>query len=513
MASSPTSPYVTLPLNQQGLLVRTEAVPPSVFSKLDLDSTDATCVEIAAGNELYSLVTQYLVEAGHASSYTLDIGSARARNCCDSDDDCDEDPVRKASKDLGLGVFSFQPKPGERKVHALHQTLGEVVGTNCGPALMKSLVLIAGGTGAIDLITAFCDTLIAKADETSTSSFSIFRWHVQYSYWRKAEVVKARSMDSVVLPQELKSKLVEDMAEFVSPSTREWYLEHGVPYKRSYLLHGSPGAGKTSCIAALAGKFKRNVCYFSSLSHPEMTDDNLKAAVQRVPAKSILVLEDVDALFSADDGRKKSAGDRSALTFSGVLNALDGVGGSTGQIFILTTNHRERLDPALIRCGRVDMHIEFKDACAEQMRDLFAQFYKHAPPELAEQFKDSLLELLGDKTVSMAALQHYFTMMRRQPAEVAAAEAKKVLEEAEAHGMRLGAKKEEEAKNEAKEEAKGNQGKGGKIGSKKEVDEAEDQKTEDGATSSDDLPEDTAKSKKALKGASGKEVHVHVHVD
>merc|ERR1719267_21332 len=102
----------------------------------------------------------------------------------------------------------------------------------------------------------------------------------------------------------------------------------------------------------------------------------MKAAVQRVPARSILVLEVVDALFEA--GRTKRAGDKSPLTFSGLLNALDGVGGSVGQIFILTTNHRERLDAALIRNGRVDVHIEFKDAEADQIRRLFRQFYKQA---------------------------------------------------------------------------------------------------------------------------------------
>merc|ERR1719311_1999431 len=104
-------------------------------------------------------------------------------------------------------------------------------------------------------------------------------------------------MDSVVLPAALKKKVVDDLDSFVDRETRAWYLEHGIPYKRSLLLHGSPGAGKTSLIQALAGRYRRNVCYLSSLSHPEMTDDGLKAAVQRVPARSLIVLEDVDALW------------------------------------------------------------------------------------------------------------------------------------------------------------------------------------------------------------------------
>lgn len=259
---------------------------------------------------------------------------------------------------------------------------------------------------------------------------------VNHQYWRRSETVTARPIESVVLPAAIKDKIVSDLDDFVDSGTRSWYTVHGIPYKRSYLLYGSPGAGKTSLIQALAGRYRRNVCYLSP-SHPEMTDDALKAAVQRVPERSILVLEDVDSLFGSN-GRVKKESDKSALTFSGVLNALDGVGGSSGQIFMLTTNCRDSLDPALIRNGRVDCHVPFSDATAEQMTDLFAQFYPDADVSLAERFSSSLTKLLEAQTpaqtVSMAALQHYFIMMRRASAEEAAKGVKKVLEEAEAHG-------------------------------------------------------------------------------
>ena len=419
-------------------------------------------------------------------------------------------------------------------------TIGEVVGTNCGPALMKSLVLVVDSSSCkhdassckhdasscehdadvvsidsessnaeprerdVDVITRFCNKLIATADETSDKTFSIYRWHVQYQYWRKVEVAKARSVESVVLPAELKAKIVDDIAEFASSSTKSWYIEHGVPYKRSYLLHGSPGAGKTSLIQALAGKFKRNVCFMSSLSHPEMNDDNLKSAIQRVPAKSILVLEDIDALFS--NGRSKRDGDKSALTFSGVLNALDGVGASSGQIFILTTNHRENLDPALIRNGRVDTHIEFSDATPEQMKMLFLQFYKGASDEQASKFSDGLCALLGEHTVSMAALQHYFTMMRRKPAEEAAVEVQKVLDEAAAHGMKL-------AKKAKISEEKSDKAGGGDDGEEDKEEDDKEEEEEDPKGKKGKGKKDKGKGKAAPAAANGKEVHVHVHVD
>jgi len=501
------------------LLVRTEPLSDDVLTSLGLDRSKVTCAELSAGTELYSMVCGYIADTHGARSFTIDIGkSSRRGECCDSDDSGDEQDgeARAACKDLGLGVFSFSFESSTSKsdssspevlvstIHALHQTLGEVVGTNCGPALMKSLVLIS--PNGIEPLTSFCDKLIEKADATSDFKFNIYRWHVQYNYWRKAEVAKARSIESVVLPDAVKSKLVDDLSEFVSTSTKAWYAEHGVPYKRSYLLHGTPGAGKTSLIQALAGAFKRNICYLSSLSHPEMTDDNLKNAVQRCPAKSIVVLEDVDSLFG--DGRRKRDGDKSALTFSGVLNALDGVGASTGQIFILTTNHRERLDPALIRNGRVDCHIEFTDATAEQMRKIFCQFYRDAPPALSEQFTSTLCELLGERTVSMALLQHYFISMRKEPAEVAAVEVAKILEEAEAHGL---AKKDAEAAKDAEgtKDAAADKTKAGKDGKG----EAEGEGEGEGETDSEGAKKKAPKGKKGGGGASGKEIHVHVHVD
>ena len=84
-------------------------------------------------------------------------------------------------------------------------------------------------------------------------------------------------------------------------------------------------------------------------THPDMTDDSLQAAVSKLPDKTIVVFEDIDSLF---DNARRGRVVQSKLTFSWLLNALDGVGGgSHGQIFILTTNLRDQLDPALIRSG------------------------------------------------------------------------------------------------------------------------------------------------------------------
>jgi len=481
------------------LLTRTAPLTAAALAGTDLTPDDITVVELARNDELYSLIAGYVVGHSPVGSVTFNIGRNQLH-----DDDSADSVARCVEPGLGLGMFKFEFD--SQTLYCLHQTVGEVVGTDCGAALLRTLCLIAPGRTPdhLRLLTNFAQHLIDAADHTTSKSFTIWRYNVRHEFWRHAEVVKARSMESVVLPKKTKDRIVDDLDDFVAKGTRSWYIEHGIPYKRSFLLHGKPGAGKTSLIQAIAGRYGRNLAYLSP-SHPDMTDDSLKAAVQRCPAKSIIVLEDVDALF-AGGGRKKKEGDKSALTFSGVLNALDGVGACSGAIFILTTNHRENLDAALIRNGRVDVHVEFTDATDEQMRGLFLSFYKEAPPALAEEFATALRDKLGERSVSMAALQHFFILMRKQSAEEAVASAGKVVEEMESHGqMQTDKAKAAEAD---KADTSGDEKK--PQGGKAEGGDGSKGDAKGGAKGNDDAG--SGGTDKPKKGGTGKAVHVHVHI-
>ena len=108
------------------------------------------------------------------------------------------------------------------------------------------------------------------------------------------------------------------------------------------------------------------------------------------------------------------------MTFSGFLNALDGVASGEERIIFLTTNHIDRLDPALIRPGRVDLAPSVDDAVPEQARTLFTNFYGNGLSEDDDASNDEI-EVLGKQVeeivsegrkdgrrVSMAALQGMF---------------------------------------------------------------------------------------------------------
>jgi SpoVK/Ycf46/Vps4 family AAA+-type ATPase len=97
-----------------------------------------------------------------------------------------------------------------------------------------------------------------------------------------------------------------------------------------------------------------------------------------------------------------------SVTFSGLLNALDGVRSQEGRILMMTTNHREKLDPALLRPGRADMHVELNYASEKQMKGLFKKFY----PESTEQEQQAFANELPEFKINMAKLQGHFLKYR-----------------------------------------------------------------------------------------------------
>jgi chaperone BCS1 len=227
--------------------------------------------------------------------------------------------------------------------------------------------------------------------------------------WSRVTSRPSRPMETVVLDPEQKDALIADVNEYLSPASPRWYAVRGIPYRRGYLFHGPPGTGKSSLSFALAGLFGLNI-FVISLLEPTLTESDLMQLFNNLPRRCIVLLEDIDTAglardektedaetetksketikeekFSAADlakelkkaGRRGGGSDdqKQGISLSGLLNAIDGVASHEGRVLVMTTNHPEKLDSALIRPGRVDMQVAFTLATKHQTREIFSRMY------------------------------------------------------------------------------------------------------------------------------------------
>jgi chaperone BCS1 len=247
-----------------------------------------------------------------------------------------------------------------------------------------------------------------------TKRMGVQSWLYAYNDgWDYSENYTPRLLESVVLQDGEKERLVEDIGRFRKAKQR--YLKLGVPYHRGYLLYGPPGTGKTSLVSALAAHFALSV-YCVNLT--EFNDRTLMRAVSQVPRNSVLLFEDIDCMKGGQartpanevgtsaDAKSKEGSTNNNVTLSGLLNVLDGFFAPTGVLFMMTTNRIETLDPALLRPGRIDYKVYLGKATDTQKVELYRRFFpdrseldarefvrRHSAVETMAEFQGALLEL------------------------------------------------------------------------------------------------------------------------
>lgn len=227
------------------------------------------------------------------------------------------------------------------------------------------------------------------------------------SEWRQFGYPRRRRLlSSVVLDRGISEMIVDDVKDFIN--NPKWYVERGIPYRRGYLLHGPPGCGKSSFITALAGSLEFGICLLN-LSQVGLSDDRLNHLLSVAPQQSIILLEDIDAAFVSRDLATENPTafqGMGRLTFSGLLNALDGVASTEARIVFMTTNHVNRLDRALIRPGRVDVKAQIDYCTSYQLEQMFQRFYPEEPESRANEFAQKVTT--HAKNISAAQVQGFF---------------------------------------------------------------------------------------------------------
>lgn len=188
-----------------------------------------------------------------------------------------------------------------------------------------------------------------------------------YGEWYSGIDVRVKPIDKTIINETKKSLIIEDLKRF--ESSEEWYTNVCIPYKRGYCFYGPPGTGKTTLALSIANYTKRNVYCINLNAFDD--DSKLPICFQSISNNSILLIEDIDKIFSGRDNVK----DTSKITFSSFLNCLDGAFYKHGLITIITTNHIEKLDEALLRTGRINVCIEIPKPSFREINEYYETFF------------------------------------------------------------------------------------------------------------------------------------------
>lgn len=242
-------------------------------------------------------------------------------------------------------------------------------------------------------------------DKNSNSLLNIYVTN-EYGDWSLYNKIEQRKLDTIYIDQNIKQKLLDDINSFIK--NEDEYNKFGIPYKKTFLLTGIPGSGKTSLIKSICNHFKLNL---SILSVQKNFDNSaLLNSIKRIEQNTILLIEDIDSFFE-----KRIGTDAPSITFSQFINVMDGVLYKHGIITFLTTNHPEKLDHALLRIGRIDKIIKIDYPAKINIQKLFIDMMKN-DDDNGEGSKNTTFEefygMIKNQKITMSAIVNFLFRYR-----------------------------------------------------------------------------------------------------
>ncbi|KAK8169706.1 P-loop containing nucleoside triphosphate hydrolase protein [Phyllosticta citrichinensis] len=252
---------------------------------------------------------------------------------------------------------------------------------------IDNVTITCGGrdTRPLQDFVRMCETF---TDELISEAVSVFKPDDRFRHFQPPIYTRRRDMSSVDMEEDVKAALIRDARNYFHPASKAYYANRGIPLRRGYLFWGPPGCGKTSICVALASLLQ--VKLFSiSLASANANDRNLEKLFSDLPRKCVVLLEDIDSAGISRENMAQSTSKKLAdrqkgfddehlpprVTLSGLLNVIDGAGAAEGRLIIMTSNHPETLDHALIRPGRIDKQVYFGRVSKNVAAAMFKRIY------------------------------------------------------------------------------------------------------------------------------------------
>lgn len=313
--------------------------------------------------------------------------------------DSGDDSLEKHFKQIGTGTYRLEYVPNVTMIISFHEEGIVPIGTSCcPPTYYKRLRFYVKPIHANHVFELY--TIIQDQSAKKKTDDLIIRVCDKYGEWNKYSTIPSRKLNTIYMPEEITTRIKTDIGAFLSAKSE--YAMYGIPYKKTYLLTGVPGSGKTSLVKALCNEFSLNLNILAI--NADMDNSTVTQAFRYVKTEdTALLIEDIDCLF---DGRSSKGKENSQFTFSNLINLLDGVMYKVGLITFITTNHPEMLDKALLRQGRIDTVVEMNYPRKRDVRTMMMDMLKsRVPCEDARSVEfDKFYALIEKRKITMAAL-------------------------------------------------------------------------------------------------------------